>query len=523
MSLRARAVLGAIALGVATVASAQVQIRSQLPPPRITSMKSTPPVIAIDWGHVAAVSKVHGTTQLGTVGPGPLHQKIYQELTAFDAQYPRWQIWGGGAKDPNLGSAEPLPPANGVSHWDLGTIDDSLSQFVQAVKGQEYIVNLPVIPEWMYAPDPAIASDTRGPIARVFTRRRLVVSPRQVADYYARIVSWLEKGGFRDEFGKWHASGSHLKIPLWEVLNETDMSGMPVKEYTALYDATVAAVRKVDPDIRFVGLVMGVPEAHPADVIYFLDPRHHAPGTPLDAITLHFYGRYGPWDAQPAQVATTFAQAKAFIGDIGYVSAIRDRLSPPTQVMVDELGTIVGTEAPQVPWPKELSGQIPFHLRLSAAMYAYIYGSFAQMGVASIGQTGMNAGVAGGGNVGAYVALTMLTPGVGAPNVRYKAARLLMSEFPPGSKVVDSYTGIGYWGNPPPIYVQAFISPDGKRRVLLVNEQDAPYSVVIPGAKGARIHDIGDGSEDAPYEERLAASDTITLRGLDVAVLTILQ
>jgi hypothetical protein len=457
------------------------------------------------------------------VGRGPLHRKIYQELTAFNAQYPRWQIWGGGAKDPNLGSAEPLPPANRASHWEFGTIDDSLNQFVRAVKGHDYIVNLPVTPEWMYAPDPAIASDVRGPIARVFTRRRLVVGPRQVADYYARIVSWFEKGGFTDESGKWHASGEHLRIPNWEVLNETDMSGMPVTEYTALYDATVTAIRRVDPAMKFIGLVMGVPEAHPADVIYFLDRRHHAPGIPLDAITLHFYGRYGPWDAPSAQVASTFAQAKAFIGDVGYVSAIRDRLSPSTRVMVDELGTIVGTEAPQVPWPRELRGRIPFHLRLSAAMYAYIYGSFARLGVESIGQTGMNAGVAGGGGVGAYVALTLLTPGVGAPNVRYKAAQLLMSEFPPGSKVVDSYTGIGYWGNPPPMYVQAFIAPDGKRRVLLVNTQDAPSAAIVPGAKGALIHDVGDGSETAAYEERTADSDTITLHGLDVAVLTIPQ
>ena len=523
MKARGRAVIAVIALGMAAVAGAQVQIGSQLPPPRITSMQGTPPVVAIDWGRVAAISRVHGTTQIGTVGAGPLHRKIYEELAAFDAQYPRWQIWGGGAKDPTLGSAEPLPPANGASHWDFGTIDDSLTQFVRAVEGHDYIVNLPVIPEWMYAPDPAIASDTRGPIARVFTRRRLIVSPRRVADYYARIVSWLEKGGFTDESGKWHASGLHLEIPYWEVLNETDMSDMPVTEYTALYDATVAAVRQVDPKMKFVGLVMGVPEDHPADVIYFLDPRHHAPGIPLDAITLHFYGRYGPRDPRAAQVASTFAQAKAFIGDIGYVSAIRDRFSPPTQVMVDELGTIVGTEAPQVPWPRQLSGQIPFHLRLSAAMYAYIYGSFARMGVESIGQTGMNAGVAGGGNVGAYVALTMLTPGAAAPNVRYKVARLLMSEFPAGSKVVNSYTGIGYWGNPPPIYVQAFISPDGKRRVLLVNEQDAPSSVVIPGGKGARIRFVGDDSGSAPYAERVADSETITLPGLDVAVLTIPQ
>src|SRR6185312_5709359 len=402
MRLSARLVLGAIGVCTAAVAGAQVEIRSQLPVLRITSMRSTASVVAIDWSAVTAVSKVHGTTQIGTVGPGPLHDEILRELRAFDAQYPRWQIWGGGAKDPMLGGGQPLQPAHGVSHWDFGTIDDSFAQFLRAVDGHEYLVNLPVVPDWMYAPDPAIAKDPRGPIARVFTRRRLTVGPQRVGDYYARIVSWLEKGGFTDEFGKWHASGHHFRIPFWEVLNETDMSGMPVREYTSLYDATVTAVRKVDPGMKFFGLVMGLPEEHPDDVLYFLDPKHHAPGIPLQAITLHFYARYGPWEAEPAQVASTFGQAKAFVDAIRYVSAVRDLLSPATQVMVDELGTIVGTEAPQVPWPKSLADTIPFHLRLSAAMYAYIYGCFAQMGVESIGQTGMNAGVAGGGKVGAY-------------------------------------------------------------------------------------------------------------------------
>jgi hypothetical protein len=521
MKLSARLLFGAIGLGMVAVAGAQVEIHSQLPPPRVTSMRSGAPVVAIDWGAVTAVSKVHGTTQIGTVGPGPLHDEILRELTAFDAQYPRWQIWGGGARDPMLGDAEPLPPAHGASHWDFGSIDDSFAQFVQAVKGHEYVVNLPVIPDWMYAPDAAIAKDPRGPIARVFTRRRLLAGPRQVGAYYARIVSWMEKGGFTDEFGKWHASGHHFRIPFWEVLNETDMSGMPVREYTALYDATVTAVRKVEPGMKFVGLVMGLPEEHPGDVLYFLDPKHHASGIPLDAITLHFYARYGPWDARPAQVASTFAQAKAFVDDMRYVSAVRDLESPATQVMVDELGTIVGTEAPQVPWPRALASEIPFHLRLSAAMYAYIYGCFAQMGMESIGQTGMNAGVAGGGKVGAYAALTMLEPRTAAPNVRYEVARLLMSQFPPGSKVVHSYTGIGVWGNPFPIYVQAFISPDGQRRVLLVNEQDAPNSAVIPEAKGARIHYVESRSGTARYEERVAGSDMVTLGALDVAVLTI--
>ena len=49
--------------------------------------------------------------------------------------------------------------------------------------------------------------------------------------------------------------------------------------------------------------------------------------------------------------------------------------------MVDELGTIIGTEAPQVPWPKDRRGDVPFHIRLNAAMYGYLYGNMAPLGV----------------------------------------------------------------------------------------------------------------------------------------------
>ena len=45
---------------------------------------------------------------------------------------------------------------------------------------------------------------------------------KEVADYQARLVGWYTKGGFNDEYGKWHASGHHYKIAYWEVLNEIE-------------------------------------------------------------------------------------------------------------------------------------------------------------------------------------------------------------------------------------------------------------------------------------------------------------
>jgi hypothetical protein len=516
MQIKTWILCAALSAGWFPIAQAQNEIKSTKPPPQVTAMTESPPLIAIDWNDVLANSQLNATTQSGNVAPGPLHDKIYEALRAFDAQYPRWQMWGGGAKDPTLGVAEKLPPKDGVSRWDFSEIDPSLSQFIKTVERHQFAVNLEMTPDWMYAPQPAVAKDPRGPLARVFAKRQMLATPQQFGEYYARALSWWEKGGLTDEFGKWHASDHHFKIPYWEVLNERNMAGVTAQEYTVLYDATVEAVRKVDPEIKFIGLSLAHPWDFPQFFTYFLDPHNHRPGIPLDVISYHFYAKYGPSDPAPAQVSTAFDQANQFITTVKYINAIRDKLSPSTRVMINELGTIIGTEAPQVPWPADRLGDIPFHLRISAAMYAYLYGNIAPLGVEAAGQSTM--GMAGG-RVGAYSACAMLDAD-GSPNVRYKVAKLLMAEFPPGSKIVNSYTGIGIWRNPFPIYVQAFTDPDGKHKILIVNKRDVVNAAIIPGAKGSHIRYLGPDLGNASFRERVADADQITLSGLEVAVLS---
>lgn len=82
------------------------------------------------------------------------------------------------------------------------------------------------------------------------------------------------------------------------------------------------------------------------------------------------------------------------------------------------------------------------------------------------------------------------------PNIRYKAAKLLVTGFPPGSEVVGSYT------------------------VLIVNKRDFPDDAIIPGAGGGRIRYLAADLGKAMYKEREARADRITLSGLEVAILT---
>jgi hypothetical protein len=516
MQIKTWVVCAALSAGLLSGVRAQNEIKSAKPAPQVTAMTESPPLIAIDWDDVLATSQVNATTQSGSVAPGPMHDKIYQELRAFDAEYPRWQMWGGGAKDPTLGVAEKSPPKDGVSHWDFAEIDPSLTQFIKTVQPHQFAVNLEMTPDWMYGPQPSVAKDPRGPLARVFAKRQMLATPQQFGEYYARALSWWEKGGLTDEFGTWHASDHHFKIPYWEVLNERNMAGVTASEYTVLYDATVEALHKIDPEIKFIGLSLAHPWDFPQFFTYFLDAKNHAPGIPLNVISYHFYAKYGPSDPAPAQVSTTFDQANTFLTTVKYINAIRDKLSPATRVMINEIGTIIGTEAPQVPWPADRLGDIPFHLRISAAMFAYLYGNLAPLGVEAAGQSTM--GMAGG-RVGAYSACAMLNAD-GSPNIRYKVAKLLMAEFPPGSKIVNSYTGIGIWRNAFPVYIQAYTDPNGKHKILIVNKRDESNGAIIPGAKGGRIHYLGSDSDDAPVRERVAGADQVMLNGLEVAILT---
>ena len=117
---------------------------------------------------------------------------------------------------------------------------------------------------------------------------------KEVADYYARLISWYTQGGFTDEFGKRHESGYHYSISHWEVLNEIDFEHhIDAETYTRLYDEVVTAMKKVQPGMKFVGLALAM-STDPHYFEYFLDHKNHQRGVPLDFISYHFYAIPAP-------------------------------------------------------------------------------------------------------------------------------------------------------------------------------------------------------------------------------------
>jgi Glycosyl hydrolases family 39 len=121
-------------------------------------------------------------------------------------------------------------------------------------------------------------------------------------------------GGFKDELGKWHESGHHYKIDYWEVLNEPDIEhGFTAQTYTKLYDAVAEAIHKVSPQTTFIGISDSYPAGHPEFFAYFLNPKNHKPGIPLDMISYHFYAVPNLDEPPEVQQFTFFNQADRFL------------------------------------------------------------------------------------------------------------------------------------------------------------------------------------------------------------------
>lgn len=90
------------------------------------------------------------------------------------------------------------------------------------------------------------------------------LSGKQLADYYARLVQWYSRGGFTDELGQKHASPHHYKFDYWEVFNEPEFEhNVSPEDYTKRYDAIVTQIKKVEPQIKFVGMSLAYPAKHP--------------------------------------------------------------------------------------------------------------------------------------------------------------------------------------------------------------------------------------------------------------------
>ncbi len=468
------------------------------------------PGITVDWDKTIARSHTELTIQVCPEPPlrrgYPIHDQLWKALRDMQSNVARIQFWH---PYPRLGVAELEPPHDGVTSWDFSLIDPLVLDFVAAAEGRPVMLNLSTPPQWMYrTPLPIPYPRDPDEITWKYLQSTELRDPslKEIVDYYHRVASWYLKGGFTDELGKWHASGHHLKIAWWEVLNEVEQEhDVTPEQYNAVYDAVVEDLHKLDPGLKFSGLALATPALGAEYIQTFLNPGKHKPGIPLDMFSYHFYAA-GDFDETPEmQQRTFFHMADKFMATVHYVESIHRHLSPQTRSFINELGSFSPeTSGANQPIPAS-------YWTLSGSMFAYLYPQLVREGVDLIGAAELI------DYPGQFAGATLVDWVTGRPNARYWVVKLLRDNFGPGDALVQT-------GSPSQaVSAQAFVTAKGEKKLLLVNKRDREIALALPLSANSRSRldyvDPTTGFE--PPRSTVLTGNLVTLRPQGVAVVTL--
>ena len=433
------------------------------------------PKLDIDWSKTVIVSKSTPTLQVVTnpmLNPGsPIHDGSFAALKALGADYVRYVPW---LPYPKIAVAELEPPTKDNTSWDFTYIDPVTKDFLAATDGHSTIINFSTIPAWMFKTDkPVKYPDDPNQVFWDYTKGTELRDPtgKELGDYFGRLVSWYTKGGFTDENGKQHQSGNHYSFPYWEVLNEIDFEHQTTPEdYTKRYDAIVEGIRKVSPDTKFMGLALAMAGGNPKYYEYFLNPKNHKPGIPLDFISFHFYASPALDENLDGWQHTFFNQAEGFLATTRFILAIRDRLSPQTKTDADELGVILPTDGIEIAASKAMPDHIPHrYWNAAGALYGFLFVELSKLGVDVIGESQLV------GYPSQFPSVSMIDYNNGKPNARYWVLKLIKENFRPGDKLVANKPQEHGSSD---VLIQGFITPQGKK-VLLVNKTNSDKTVTL--------------------------------------------
>jgi hypothetical protein len=474
--------------------------------------------VDIDWDKTVIVTKSTPTLQVVTnpmLNPGsPIHDGSFSALKALGADYVRYVPW---LPYPKIAVAELDPPTNEKTSWDFTYIDPVTKDFLAATEGHSTIINFSTIPAWMFKTDqPVKYPDDPNQVFWDYTKGTELRDPtgKELGDYFGRLVSWYTKGGFTDENGKKHESGYHYTFPYWEVLNEVDFEHSTTPEdYAKRYDAIVEGIRKVCPNTKFMGIALAIPGQNPKYFEYFLNPKNHKAGIPLDYISFHFYATPAMDETLDGWQHTFFNQAAGFLATTRYILAIRDLLSPQTKIDTDELGVILPTDDVEIRASKAMPDHIPHrYWNAAGALYAYLFVELSKLGVDVIGESQLV------GYPSQFPSVSMIDYNNGKPNSRYWVLKLVKDNFHSGDKLVAAKPAKGF--EPNDVMIQGFVTPQGKK-VLLVNKTNSEKTVKLSdelrGAASLTVDE--DTGDEAPRAGEVAGSE-LKLAPFAVTVLT---
>ena len=472
--------------------------------------------VKVNWAKTLIVSKSTPTLQV-VVNPmllrgAKLHNGAFKALHDLGADYVRYVPW---LPYPRQAVAELDPPVDGKTSWDFSHIDPTLDDFMKATEGHSVVLNFSTIPAWMWKTDkPVTFPADPNQVFWDYTQGTELRDPsmKEISEYFARLLSWYTKGGFTDEFGKLHESGHHYKVAYWEVLNEIEFEHHWSPEmYTRFYDSVTAAMRRVDPDIKFMALALAQPSvgSGPDLVEYFLNPANHAPNTPIDFITYHLYATPSADQTIDNWQYTFFDQANGFLATTRYIETIRKRYNPSVKTDLNELGVILSEDGKEISTPGYIAKpEPPGYWNLAGSMYAYIYMQTALIGIDVLGESQLV------GYRSQFPSVSMVNYETGQPNARYWVLKLLKDNFGPGDKLVETTSSSSDFA------VQAFDAKAGKK-LLILNKRNREVTVTLPAdVDGAPVALVAPSTADGPAATEKISGHILKLQPFEVAVVT---
>ncbi len=227
-------------------------------------------------------------------------------------------------------------------------------------------------------------------------------------------------------------------------------------------------------------------------------------------ISYHFFYVTPLPDETPEIMEHSFwDQADGFLNVVSYIQGIRRRLSPETKTDTDELGAISAEDGEQDK-PGHVVKPIPeSYWNLCGSMYAYLFAEIAKRGLEVTGESQLV------GYPTQFPSVSMVDWETGQPNARFWVLKVLDDNFAPGDKLVETTSTLSY------VYTQAFVTRDGKRKILLLNKRNRPFEVTLPGAEGAHVDLVDQITGFEPPASTTLPGNRITLNGFAVAAVTL--
>ena len=438
------------------------------------------------------------TAPNGTSFPNPIHDAAWASLKALQADLVRFVPW---FPYPKKSVAELDAPTSGKTSWDFSHIMPQLTDFMDAVYGQNHsvVLNFATQPCWLFGDDTnqtQNCSYPSNPDASFFgyvrgNRKNLLdPSSKTMALYFARLLSYLVKGEFVDEDGVKHTGGpaytrfNRQNGHVWELFNEGEHGYTPeqyVHDYDVIVPEMIKAVGGVDQAPAFMGL--GGPADWKHWVPYFLErSKHDSPAPPIDYISLHSYASCSNRTDPSTYSSGFFGHFRDWIKDMkDSALPMRETSSfPSVKIDLNELGVIM----PDDNNPKRgLDADLPdIYWNAAGAAFAYVFASLAPLGVEVLGHSQL----AGSPKIPEwgiplpqYPSVSLLDWRTGLGNARYWVLKLLIEEFAPGDALVS--TQCLAQTDPEPLSCLGAIAKSGSQKLLIVNHLNKIQQVKLSG------------------------------------------